>query len=430
MQKIPNISSMDYLAIFMAIILQIHINLFANGDYLGIRIGLADLFMPIIGIMVLISLIKNKSKWPQWSINKMYLWLAALIFVMSVSLLNGYLTNGYLSKWAFINKYIGLFLLVSYMMLGGWIVTNAKDSLKILTLFSNVFTGFFSLTVLMSVITLFLQYFIPYPLWLPNYPWDGLMVNRNAFMVIFVLSLTLIICSYKDDKSTMHQLVIKVFWLCLPIFLVFNDSRTGWLAFTALIIVFFTKFPIKRARKIIPLLLIGTIIAYASYYVTTNTIVLQARQMKHLIKIIDNKGNSDLEYFGDQKRYVAVEDGMELYQEHNPIIGSGLGTYKPFQINKRGEFIDVIDFSGLWLLVETGILGLSIFSAFFIICAWSLYKTGFTKNHSGFHKAIFVFLIMFAFMAILHELIYTRVLWFIVGLALAFNIKEKDTNNV
>jgi len=60
MQKTPNISSMDYLAIFMAIILQIHVNLFANGDYLGIRIGLADLFMPIIGIMVLISLIKNK----------------------------------------------------------------------------------------------------------------------------------------------------------------------------------------------------------------------------------------------------------------------------------------------------------------------------------------------------------------------------------
>jgi len=360
----------------------------------------------------------------------MYLWLAALIFVMSVSLLNGYLTNGYLSKWAFINKYIGLFLLVSYMMLGGWIVTNAKDSLKILKLFSNVFTGFFSLTVLMSVITLFLQYFIPYPLWLPNYPWDGLMVNRNTFMVIFVLSLTLIICSYKDDKSTMHQLVIKVFWLCLPIFLVFNDSRTGWLAFTALIIVFFTKFPIKRARKIIPLLLIGTLIAYSSYYVTTNKEVLRGTQMKYLIKIIDNQTDSDLDYFGDQKRYVAVEDGLELYQEHNLIIGSGLGTYKPFQINKRGEFIDVIDFSGLWLLVETGILGLSIFSAFFIICAWSLYKTGFTKNHSDFHKAIFVFLIMFAFMAILHELIYTRVLWFIVGLALAFNIKEKDTNNI
>ncbi len=427
MPKTINIT--NYIVILMAIALQIHINLFANGDYLGIRIGLADLFLPLIGGWVLITLIRGKSKWPLWSINKMNLWLLALISVMSISLLNGYLTNGFLSKWALINKYIGFFLLVSYMMLGGWLVTNAKNSSIIMTLFSNIFTGFFSLTVLMSVITLFLQYFIPYPLWLPNYPWDGLMVNRNAFMVIFVLSLTLIIYRYHNDKSIIHPFIIKSFWLSLPIFLVFNDSRTGWLAFTALIIVFFINSPIKQIFKTIFLLLIGTLIAYSSYYVTTNKEVLRGTQMKNLISVINSKGSNELEYIGDQKRYIAVEDGLELYQEHNPIIGSGLGTYKPFQIKKRGEFIDVIDFSGLWLLVETGILGLFIFSAFFIMCAWSLYKTGFTKNHSGFHKAIFVFLIMFAFMSILHELIYTRALWFTVGLALALNFQKQNANS-
>ncbi len=411
-----------YLAVFLAVALQIQITLFANGDYLGLRIGLADLSLPLIGLFVLFSLVTKKSKLPEWSLRHMMFWLVALVFVMSLSLFNGYSVNGTLSSWALVNKYIGFFLLLAYLMLGGWIVTNTKDIRYVLSLFMVVFTGFFVLTIFMSMVTLFAQYFMPYPLWLPNYPWDGFMANRNSFMVIFVLSFIFVVWGYKDGKMIMPTWISALFWISLPIFLVFNDSRTGWLASAILIIVFFLKHPIKRIKTCAPYLLLGFVIAYSSYSVTTNIAVLQSMQAQNLLALA-----GDTDYRGDQKRYIAVEDGLELYQQHNPFIGAGLGSYKPFQIEKRGKSIDIIDFTGLWLLVETGAIGLVAFSGFFIACLWSLYRAGYAEDSSSYHRAMFTFLILFVAMSVLHELMYTRILWFAVGLALGRNVHTSVT---
>lgn len=415
-----------YIVCFMAVALQIQITLFAEAGYLGLRVGVADVFLPFIGLYVLFSLLTKKSYWPSWAMPKLVLWLVALASVMSIALLNGYLVNGYISSWAFINKYIGFFLLLSYLMLGGWVVRNALDAGYILRLFMSTFTGFFVITMLLSTLMLFMQYFIPFLLWLPNYPWDGFMANRNAYMVMFILSFILsfifVIWGYAGDKPLIPNWVNTLFWLCLPIFYIFNDSRTGWIISVVLAIILFLKTPIKRAKSILPILLIGASIAYASYYVTTYDVVLQSKQMRYLLHVMNNQTdglNNELAYMGDQKRYIAIEDGLELYHKYNPVLGAGLGSYKPFQIEKRGEFIEIIDFTGLWLLVETGGLGVLVFAAFFLCCMWSLYRAGFVSNNSNYHRAMFTFLIMFAVMSLLHELMYTRILWFAMGLSLA-----------
>lgn len=424
LEHIRQFQVVHYLVVFMAIALQIQVTVFANGDYLGLRVGLADIFLPFVGLFVLFSLVRKKSKWPEWSVRYMMFWLVALFFVMSLSLLNGYNVNGALSSWAFINKYIGFFLLLANLMLGGWIVTNARDAHYTLSLFATVFTGFFVLTMFMSMVTLFAQYLISYDLWLPQHSWDGFMANRNAFMIIFVLSFTLIIWSYVDRRTIIPIWVKSLFWLCLPIFFVFNDSRAGWLASIVLLLIFFSKNFALRTKSIVPFFLIGMIIANASFYVTSKPAVLQGKQMARLISVATSQDN-EVEYFGDQKRYIAVEDGLELYKQHNPIIGAGLGSYKHFQVEKRGEFIDVMDFTGLWLLVETGALGLLVFSLFFIVSARALYQTGFQGGNYSYHRAMFVFLILFASISVLHELMYTRVLWFAMGLALVPPIRSK-----
>jgi len=132
-------------------------------------------------------------------------------------------------------------------------------------------------------------------------------------------------------------------------------------------------------------------------------------------------------YIGDEKRLFALEDGLDLYAATGySLLGSGLGTYKPFQIKKRGEYIDVIDCTPLWLFVETGPLGLVTFFAFFCACLWGAgsKKLSLPENRN-FRLAAFAFLIAFAFISLLHEVLYTRVLWFILGMALA-----KNTNAV
>lgn len=406
--------AIDYITLFLAIALQIQITLFADGDYLGLRIGLADLFIPLIGLYVLFSLLTQKSYWPRWSMKGLIFWIAALTAVMSVSLVNGYLVNGTLSSWALINKYIGFLLLVSYLMLGGWIISNTADVKKTLALFVMTFTGFFVITNALSVLALFLGHFLSYPLWLGDYPWDGFMANRNAYMLVFVMAFCFIIWSYRNNDIKIPIWIHALFWTTLPTFFIFNDSRTGWLVSIPLVIMLLSKAPIKRAKLILPCLIIGLGISYVSYYATDKIAVLESRQMAYLLQIAEGTN-----YKGDIKRYIALEDGLELYKQHNPIIGAGLGSYKPFQIEKRGTYIEVIDFTGLWLLVETGALGLIIFAAFFITCLWTLYLQGFKHIDSSYHRAMLTFLILFSAMSILHELMYTRLLWFSVGLGIA-----------
>ena len=44
---------MHYIVIIMAILLQIQATLFVQEGYLGLRVGIADLFLPFIGLYVL-----------------------------------------------------------------------------------------------------------------------------------------------------------------------------------------------------------------------------------------------------------------------------------------------------------------------------------------------------------------------------------------
>jgi len=418
--KLPSLSALklfdkyDYIAAALAILLQIQVTLFADITSKGIRIGLADLVLPVLGGYIVFSLFRKKSKWPQWAAPSIPYWIISMALVMSVALLNGYLVNGVISSWALLNKYIGFYILISYMLAAGWLVTNAPDRMKVLSTFITVFVSFFVITLCTSVMTFFIEPILGMNLWLPNYPWDGFMANRNAFMVIFTIAFVLIIWGYKRKDYEVPSLISSLFFLCLPIFFVLNDSRTGWIVGTCFMLIFLFRNPIEKFKFVLPLLCVGATIAYSSYFVTTSVTVQRGHQMRYFVEAIQSTPEDELKYRGDQKRYTALEDGLELYRKYNPIVGAGLGSYKPFQIKKRGKFIDIIDFTGLWLLVETGIIGLSVFSAFFIFCLWSLYKSGF-RHHDDFARALFTFLIFFAGMTLLHELIYTRVVWFILG---------------
>ncbi len=412
-----------YIVVTLAIALQIQITLFANDDYLGLRISLADILIPFLGVFIVHSLITKKSTWPKFILPFTLIWLTAMAAVMSAALINGYIVNKEISSWALINKYSGFWLLISYFLLGGWIITNTKDMRYTLSLFTSIFTTFFVITITLSAAMVFLQYIAPFKLWLPNYPWDGFMANRNAFMILFIMSFIFIIWGYADKTIIKPPWIKELFFIATPIFFIFNDSRTGWIASAILVFILFAKEPIKRAKLVAPALLLGCLIAYSSYYVTKHNNVLYAKQAQHFLAMINNS-KDDMDYFGDQKRYLAVEDGIELYQKYNPLVGAGLGSYKPFQIEKRGEFIDVMDFTALWLLVETGAVGISVFIAFFITCAWCLYKQGYAISSSPYHRAMLIFLIMFAAMSILHELMYIRILWFSIGLALAHSYSD------
>lgn len=409
-----------------AIALQIQITLFVTDNYLGLRINLADIALPFLGVFVIGSLLIKRTKWPQWERPLLtYISVVSLVGVLSVAMLSSYFTNGDLSRWALINKYFGFMILISYLLLGGWLATNSKAS-NLPLYFTKFFCGFFILTIVLSIAALIFECLFSIPLWIGNYHWDGLIANRNTFMLVAIFSLIAVEVYNRSCEKLFPRWIYSLFWALLPFFVLFNASRTFWIIGGVISLIIFLTRPVKFIKEILPLIVIGSVLCAGLIVILGASKLDNFSQMTHLKNLI---GADQVEYMGDEQRLIALEDGLELYQKSNPVIGSGLGSYREFQIEKRGGFINIIDFTALWLLVETGALGLFVFTGFFCLCLWLFYSHGTNAvNPSPFHLSLLFFLIAFAAASVLHEFAYTRYVWFLLGLGLVSVKKQRLLN--
>ncbi|MCI5060583.1 MAG: O-antigen ligase family protein [Alphaproteobacteria bacterium] len=403
----------------LAVLLQIQITLLSSAEYAGLRINIADLLLPILGMGVFASLLLRGSQWPMWQLNHMWWWLVGLFTVMSLSLLNGYFTGGELSNWALINKYAGFAILLSYLALGGWIAQNAVSLSSSLALFARFFVY-----MCLSVLCVSLLYTLIQPLLAGALPrlgrWEGLMGNRNVFVLVVLFSIMLVECYRASGKPLIPQWVYFTFWSLMPVFAAFNGSRTGWICSALLLLGFLIRTPKHFVRHILPWLLLGSVFVAALY---TFTPVKNPRLMHQYDRLVAALvPDQEVTYGGDQKRLIALEDALELYSQSNPLLGSGLGTFKDFQSEKRGEFVDIIDCTPLWLLTEFGLIGFLSFGIFFLLVLKNLFQ----KRKNPFHRALLYFLIFFAGISLLHEIMYTRFLWFALGMALIATKDEKE----
>lgn len=422
-------SNMNFIFIVtcvLAIALQTQVTFFENPSYSGLRINLADILLPFLGVIITGSLFSKRSKWPKWENPLLvYLGFISLVIVMSIALLHGYLTNGHLSSWAVINKYIGFIILVLYTLLGGWLATNSADK-SLSTYFTKFFCSFFILTLVISIVALIVEHSLNIPLWIGDYEWDGFMANRNAYMLLALFSMIAIETYQRSPERLLPIWAYYLFWTLIPFFVIFNASRTFWIIGGIIVLIYFLTQPLHFIKKILPFIIIGSISCSGLISIIGTE---KSENFKQVI-FMKNLLSQDQKIFsGDQKRVIAVEDGKELYKKSNPIIGAGLGSYKEFQTEKRGEFIDIIDFTALWILVETGALGLIVFTGFLFLCLCTFYKQGINPfNRSSFHYSLFFFLLAFTGSSFLHEITYTRFVWFLLGLGLVnfYNLKPDN----
>lgn len=405
------------IALAFALCLQVQISIFAQGDYLGLRVNLADIILPFACLYMLYHVFVNKGiNWPSADLLK---WLSCLFFlflVMSVSLLNGYITNGFLSGWAFVNKYVGYIILASYFCIGGWLAVVARKGKDVREFLVSVTVYFFLFVFVLSITAFLTQVIAPVFFGWPQFPWAGFMANRNAYMLLAVLVMCFVVFYDGVQENPIPRWAISLFWFLMPVFWVYNASRAGWFVMAILILYYVAKSPLKKIRYLLPLFAVGSVFSYGLTQAINITDVSEATQLRLLVKLITPQEDEEM-YMGDMKRLIALEDGLELYAQSNPILGAGLGAYKPFQIGKRGEFIEVIDFTGLWLLTETGILGLLSFSGFFAFCIYTVFQRH-KETEDVFFLSFLAFLICFAAMSLLHEFMYTRFVWFFLGMAI------------
>ncbi len=100
------------------------------------------------------------------------------------------------------------------------------------------------------------------------------------------------------------------------------------------------------------------------------------------------------------------------------MIGVGLGRF--YWEERRVGHLLVIHTTFLWLLTETGVIGVTLFVSFFLVCAGTLVKPWRWGTHDPFQMGVLAVLLVVAGASVGTEMMYQRHVWFLLGCALAF----------
>ena len=425
----------------MAIAIQVQITLPGDEAYTGLRICLADLFIPILGLAVLASLLLKKSVWPHWHSKWTLPAMGLMSAVIVMGIVNGYFYNGEWSFWALFNKGLGWPVLLSYFLLGAWITTNCRT--PCLQGFTRSFAYFFLLPAVALAGTLFLEHVLTkYYLSPLEYPIQGFMDNRNLYALLLVCCGGYIYMGHLKAPKLFPAWLVPAYSFFIPFFMMYNGSRVSWivaLVFLAGLIALYRKSSLKKI--LLPFAVATTICAaiLASGLQDNNVFRGPITNLSDSYEYVTNTAPeeigedadaypSKMYYVGDSNRLVIIKHSLGLWST-SPVIGVGIGTSQKYQTKDFGQILSVIDSTPLWILTEMGLVGLIVFSGFFIFCFVHIWKA--SKIYDGVYGVILTgalfSMVMFAVTCLLHELTYTRFIWLLLGLAMASPASMRQT---
>lgn len=409
------------LAGLLGILIQIQMSFMAErGAYLGLRLNLADLLLPFAGLYVLTALLRKKSRWPDWALPGAWIWLAALSVLMTAALFHGHAVTGEWSRWAIANKFTGWFIMLAYFCLGGWLAANGGSAAR--ERFSACFAGAFCAVAACSLVVLYLSdagvfsggSFRPYPV-------SGLMGNRNAFAFLTVA--VVVLAAHEDARKP--GWIFPVLGFLLPVLFIETGSRTGWIVAAAMLSTLAVRNPPQFFHRLLPFMIAGAVLVAAIHGVTGKPFLRNKQFQNAGIVVdtlkgveIDQKTRTHLYATSEIVRLRVLHDAVALWRAH-PVAGAGLGSfltlsYRAYAGQKR-VIVDLIDCTPLWLLVETGVIGLALFAGFYGAILLALGRSRKGDPWAGTMMTVFL---LFALMALAHEIMFTRYVWLLAGMAL------------
>lgn len=419
------------LLIAFAITLQIQFTLFEHESYQGLRVGASDFILPFAGVFMLITLLLHKSRWPVWQKPFGYWAIALLTSILALALLNGFALRGEWSQWAVLNKGAGWIVLMAYFMAGAWLTTNHAN--KIFKYFLLPLCIFMIVSTIFVIVLMLLFYANTYKTFVfmgYDYGFDlsGFMVNRNAFAFLYLCGMSIVtpLLLWRKNLSRNERYVFYTLWLLLPITLGFNLSRAA--IFSAILLVVFTTFiaPKPMLRRLLPLLMIGMLLLPLMH---KQRVAKVAETFGQIEQSMENASQDNL-YVGDKVRFNVFKDSLNLIKGH-PLTGAGLGGLLAYQEEQGREEPMIMDNTALWILTEMGPFGLLGFLCVYVAMLVALWRKskGLDDDYALFARGVFFMLLVFGAFSMFHEILYSRFLWFFLGLGLAVpaaNLRQKQ----
>jgi O-antigen ligase len=430
-----------WLFICLAITLQIQLTLFTSPSYFGLRVALSDLALPVAGIAILAMMLRHKTTWPNWECRTIDFWMVGSVAIFSVALWQGMVLYETPQIWSLVNRYLGWLVIIAYVYLAGWLATqtDSGDQIKI---FASVLCFFCFITF-----AIYTAHILPIdPLgkqrWkVPGYPVDVLMENRNAFAFLFCTALVLMGAALRAGIQLVPMALFQAFLVIMPIAFVYNGSRAGWIITALLLVLAGCTMGKLFWRRLFPCIAVGLIACLALYAYSPKAVfrekqfesfedianlakpgeqISSAKTARNYYPDATEAPKTEIARKGDQLRVFVWQDALDLWHTR-PVLGAGLGNFLEYQKAKYGQYYDQIDNAPLWLLTEMGLLGLTFFAAFYI---W-VFTRLLSQMRKGLpslkwlYEALLVLMLVFALFSLVHQIMFARVFWFLLGLGLA-----------
>ena len=367
----------------------------------SLNVNLAD---PIVilgaAVFILSYVIRGRARWRFAWLNTS---VVAATAVIALCYLHGFYVIGW-TDWAFTNRLVGWFVLLCYGMTGALITLHAgKPGTE---MFARTFIGSAAAVVLFEITLITLASAgVEFPANILIIPIEGFSQNRNAFS--FVLLLAICTLPMLPGRIRSIALAVVVFGLW------FAGSRAA-LGTVVIVVGLIWYLKVMSIREVC-LAFLGFVIillAIAAIPIVVAMITpdwtTPSSYLRGVPVLIDSSmfGSSNLQ------RLKSMADGLSLFSSH-PIFGVGLGVYMDGQV-KLGTAL-VIHSTPIWLLAEGGIVGLAAFAipgALIFMNAWR------TRQSDMSAQTVILTFVTFAVMSSVHELLYQRTLWLVLGVSL------------
>ena len=409
------VASIDYLAFLSwllpilaasMVVFQVHVPIGQN----LLNINLADsLVLFGAALFLLPGLMRNRAL-PVSRLPHLGIYLGLMSLVVILAFLHGWNVIGWTS-WAFTNRLFGWLVLLAYLATGGLLTRQAgKYGLKLL-LKTFAVAGLAAATIDLIFMTAF-NYGITLPIKPPASRIEAFAQNPNALAFQLLL---VVICIFSTERRG------RVWYGVLALALMelfFAGSRAGWGAFllVATAAWWLGSFRPRQLLTAIALAAIGVALVDGSLFRVMPFLGVEGAPSR-IGNVIQQIVTDD-----DTERWVSLGLGFRMFVDH-PVFGAGLGVFIETYFREHGRQL-LIHSTPLWLLAEAGIAGLLVFVAPFCALFWHELRQRTTVDPA--RTVLLLTIILFAAMSSVHELLYQRAMWLVLGAALFYYPGAKD----
>ena len=381
---------------------------------------LVFLWLALLGVQLEISLLPFRLALSDFVVGAyviFLLWRRKIFFLVryrgflvlgilfTFSLLWSYKNLGYLSRYAFYNKYIGLFVLVvSALFVSDW-VSQKESGFRLCILWFSCSMGLMNCFYLLAYLPFFAflrDAFILFPS--TEARLRGLLVDPNAYGGLLMVALLLLLPALEDTTLGKWKRVVWISFLSLTVGLFLTTSRSAYLGFLSGILFFVLLHKGALRRLLFFAVPVGGFILGVLLSPLRELVLARIVSVKQVISRMD-----------------IMEAGIRAFK-NSPLFGLGLGSFFELSQTHFGlPWKQIIHNSYLWILADMGIVGLGIW-AYFLFRLWQKgWRIFVLARQNNTPESLYVLAVLASLAGMLTfalgiEALYQRHLWMLIGL--------------